>query len=137
MRLNLPAKVKNRLPSQTEGLSVPFPYLRLIEDVKRTTEDETIRVVHRVGNTRMGDMSPNEFFNKMASFNATTDMNLLRNLWFGRLPEQLKIKLADQRHQPVKAQLEMADAVYSMALKHTSHKRGGRAQFLPSGNNLQ
>lgn len=68
----------------------------------------------------MGDMSPSEFFNKLASFNATTDMNLLRNLWFGRLPEQLKIKLADQRHQPVKAQLEMADAVYSVMQRGTN-----------------
>lgn len=82
-----------------------------MKEVKRILqESEQERMQKLMEHKEMGDMRPSEFLSHR-SLNAIKDENTLRSIWFMRLPQYLKVGLANQQTMPLKTQIEIADNI--------------------------
>lgn len=111
--LKTPMKVKNQV-RHINPIKFLRPYDELMKEIRRILEEsEQQRMSKLMENKEMGDMRPEEFLNHLRSLNATNDENTLRNVWFMRLPQYLKVGLANQQKLPLEVQTEIADNIHA------------------------
>lgn len=93
------------------------------EIIKRLSLSETQRLEKLIGTTTMGDLIPSAFYRKLqqlaGSSTAVTE-DLLKNLWFKRLPEQLRSIVLVQESEPITKLTALADKIWEYHRPSTS-----------------
>lgn len=111
--LKAPVRVKSQV-RHLDPEKLETPYDELVKEIRRILqESEQERMAKLMEHKEIGDMRPSEFLNDMRKLKATQDEATLRSIWFLRLPQYLKVGLANHQTLTLKELIESADNIHS------------------------
>lgn len=86
------------------------------ELIKRLSMTEEQRVRQLISDEKMGDSRPSQFLRHLQSLAGSTfnDLNMIRQLWLRRLPNQIQAILATQMDLTLEKLAELADKVLEL-----------------------